>query len=149
MKSFFSILIFTCIVLLNTDIQSQSVSITDSNISKITERLENLSTVELVERRAVLKKSLNEEDDEDSGAAVILGSRSERLLELSIIEQLLILAGVILVDNISEDSTTPPDTVSPVITILGDNPATVELGNAYTDAGATADTGETVQNIAS
>ena len=52
-------------------------------------------------------------------------------------------------DNISEDSTTPPDTVSPVITILGDNPATVELGNAYTDAGASADTGETVVTIGS
>ena len=28
--------------------------------------------------------------------------------------------------------------LAPVITILGDNPATVELGTAYTDAGATA-----------
>ena len=32
----------------------------------------------------------------------------------------------------------------PVITIAGDNPATVELGSTYTDAGATADGGETV-----
>lgn len=30
------------------------------------------------------------------------------------------------------------DTVKPVITILGDNPATVVVGNSYTDAGATA-----------
>ena len=30
------------------------------------------------------------------------------------------------------------DTTAPVITVLGDNPATVELGTAYTDAGATA-----------
>jgi len=36
-------------------------------------------------------------------------------------------------------SNTPPaDTTGPVITILGDNPATVELGATYTDAGATA-----------
>ena len=134
MKFLNTLLLLTCIVFFNTNIQSQSLSITDSNITKITERLENLSTVELVERRAVLIKSLNEEE-EGSDAAVMLVSRSERLLELSIIEQLLILAGVILVDNITEDSTTPPDTVSPVITILGDNPATVELGDAYTDAG--------------
>ena len=146
MKFIYSILILSCIVLFNTDIQSQSASITDSNISKITERLENLSTVELVERRAVLINSLNDEG-EDSDAVAMLGSRSERLLELSIIEQLLILAGVILVDNVTEDSTTPPDTVSPVISILGDNPATVELGDVYVDAGATADTGETVVTI--
>jgi Tol biopolymer transport system component len=33
----------------------------------------------------------------------------------------------------------PPDTDAPVITILGDNPATVTEGDAYTDAGATAE----------
>ena len=36
------------------------------------------------------------------------------------------------------------DTTAPVITVIGDNPATVELGATYTDAGATADGGETV-----
>ena len=36
------------------------------------------------------------------------------------------------------------DTTAPVITVDGDNPATVELGATYTDAGATADGGETV-----
>ena len=146
MKFIYSITILSCIVLFSTNIESQSASITDNNISKITERLENLSTVELVERRAVIIKSLNDED-EDSDEVAMLGSRSERLLELSIIEQLLILAGVILVDNVTEDSSTPPDTVSPVISILGDNPATVELGDVYVDAGATADTGETVVTI--
>ena len=38
----------------------------------------------------------------------------------------------------------PPDTTAPVITVTGDNPASVELGDTYTDAGATADGGETV-----
>ncbi len=36
------------------------------------------------------------------------------------------------------------DTTAPVITLTGDNPATVELGATYTEAGATADGGETV-----
>jgi surface protein len=36
------------------------------------------------------------------------------------------------------------DTTDPVITVTGDNPATVEKGTTYSDAGATADTGETV-----
>ena len=33
------------------------------------------------------------------------------------------------------------DTTAPVITVTGDNPATVELGSTYTDAGATATDG--------
>ena len=36
------------------------------------------------------------------------------------------------------------DTTAPIINVLGDNPATVEMGSTYTDAGATADGGETV-----
>ena len=36
------------------------------------------------------------------------------------------------------------DTTAPVITVLGVNPATVELGATYTDAGASADGSETV-----
>jgi len=36
------------------------------------------------------------------------------------------------------------DTTPPVITVTGDNPLTVEKGSTYTDAGATADGGETV-----
>ena len=36
------------------------------------------------------------------------------------------------------------DTTAPVITVLGDNPAIVELGSTYTDAGATADGNEPV-----
>jgi hypothetical protein len=37
------------------------------------------------------------------------------------------------------DRGAPPDTDAPVITILGDNPATVTEGDTYTDAGATAE----------
>ena len=36
------------------------------------------------------------------------------------------------------------DTTLPVLTVLGDNPATVEMGDSYTDAGATSDGGEEV-----
>ena len=57
---------------------------------------------------------------------------------------MLILAGVSLLDSISQDSPNPPDTVFPVITVLGDNPATVELGSTYVDAGATSDGGESI-----
>ena len=39
------------------------------------------------------------------------------------------------------------DTTLPVLTVLGDNPATVEMGDSYTDAGATSDGGEEVTTI--
>ena len=36
-----------------------------------------------------------------------------------------------------DDSTDQNDTTLPVITLLGENPVTVEVGDTYTDAGAT------------
>ena len=103
--------------------------------------MESYSTDQLIERRNVLIKSL--EDDDEGTVIPPIDPKTRELfrIEISIIEQLLILAGVVLIDNISEDSTTPPDTVFPVITILGDNPASVELGSTYSDAGATTNEG--------
>ena len=153
------------IMLLSVD----TFAISDGDIAEITDRLENLSTDELVDRRKLLLAQVetlgedeyedgceNEIDDDKDGdiygddsdctaaAALPVSSNSAKLLEISIIEQLLLLAGVVLIDNVTEDSTTPPDTVFPIITILGNNPAIVELGSIYTDAGATSDGGETV-----
>ena len=93
-----------------------------------------------------MKALKNEDEDEDEDEIVFIppAERPAVLFEISVIEQLLILAGIVLADTISSETSTPPDSVSPVITVLGDNPATVELGDVYTDAGATADTGETV-----
>ena len=119
-------------------------TLSNERIAEISERLETYSTDKLIERRNFLKKEL-EEDDEDSPLVPIPEeTRTEMLFELSVIEQLLILAGVVLLDNITDETSTPPDTVSPVLTVLGDNPATVELGDSYVDAGATSDGGETV-----
>ena len=83
------------------------------------------------------------------GDGIPAGSPSERAIEISIIDALLVALGVVVLDNVTEDSSTPPDTVFPVLTILGDNPATVELGGTYTDAGATSDGGETVTSSGS
>ena len=128
----------------NTNIYA-SDAITDEKISKISKRLEAYSTDQLIERRNYLIKELDEDEDDDDDVILVPPvSKSDMMLELSIIEQLLILAGIGLVSSITEDSSTPPDSVSPVITVLGDNPATVELGDVYVDAGATADTGEAV-----
>ena len=90
------------------------------------------------------------DEDQDNTPELDPVSRSEMLLELSILEQLLVIAGLLILENVTDgtsvpsDPVVPPDTTPPVITVIGDNPATVELGTTYTDAGATADGGESV-----
>ena len=123
-------------------------SVSNERISEISQRLEGYSTDSLVERRNFLI-SYQEGDEQEDSNGVPAGSASERAIEISIIEALLVTLGVVMLDNVTEDSTTPPDTVFPVITILGDNPASVELGSTYTDAGATSDGGETVSSSGS
>ena len=138
-------------------IYGEENSISDEKISQITERLESYNTDSLIERRDFLV-SYQESGGANGNSAgaravdskgVAVGSASEISLEISIIEVMLVALGVVILDNITEDSTTPPDTVFPIITILGDNPATVELGSSYTDAGATSDGGETVSTSGS
>ena len=125
-------------------------TVSDERISEITQRLETYSTDSLVERRDFLVsyQDLGPQEDEPlvdvDGDGIPAGSASERAIEISIIDALLVVLGIVMIDNVTEDSSTPPDTLFPVITILGDNPATVELGGTYTDAGATSDGGETV-----
>ena len=123
-------------------------SVSDERISEISQRLETYSSNKLIERRDFLV-SYQEGDEQEDSNGVPAGSVSERAIEISIIEALLVALGVVILDNVTEDSITPPDTVFPVITILGDNPATVELGSTYTDAGATSDGGETVSSSGS
>ena len=129
--------------------------ISDEKISQITQRLEGYTTNELIERRNLLISYDEDNDDpnlkvpsmantEGTPLDLAATTRAERAFEISVIEALLLALGIVIADNVSEDTTTPPDTVFPVITILGDNPATVELGSSYTDAGATSDGGETV-----
>ena len=140
---FASFLLFS--VFVDAETKENTEYLTDAQIASISQRLESYSTDQLVDRRNFLMKALkNEDEDEDEIVFIPPAERPAVLFEISVIEQLLILAGIVLADTISSETSTPPDSVSPVITVLGDNPATVELGDVYTDAGATADTGETV-----
>ena len=132
----------------------QGFAITDNEIAEITERVEAYSTDELVERRQVLLAMLYADDEgvkELTDEAEALEKqieveanpevRQRLLLELSIVETILLALGVIVADDVTSSTPTPPDTVFPIITILGLNPATVELGSAYVDAGATTNEG--------
>ncbi len=118
--------------------------VSDERISEISQRLESYNTDSLIERRDFLVSYQDVKDPQVDEDGIPAGTPAERALEISIIEAMLIALGVVILDNVTEDSSIPPDTVFPVITILGDNPATVELGSSYTDAGATSDGGETV-----
>ena len=140
------LLSFSLVVLISSSsfIYGEENSISDEKISQITQRLEGYTTNELIERRNFLISYEEDNDAPTVAAALEAPTKAERAFEVSIIDALLLTLGIVIADNVLEDSTTPPDTVFPVITILGDNPATVELGSSYTDAGATSDGGETV-----
>ena len=43
-----------------------------------------------------------------------------------------------LIDNIASSYVEPADTTAPVITLLGEDPVAITVGDAYVDAGATA-----------
>ena len=51
-------------------------------------------------------------------------------------KKLLALVGAGAIASVTDDGY--DDNVPPVITVIGDNPATVELGDSYVDQGATA-----------
>ena len=149
---------YTSLLVLSSFLSVYSLAFTDGDIEEITDRLEGYSQSQLEDRREFLVAVLDEnvEDVKDcmgvvGGTSVINEDgvcteveetddeelRAFRLLELSIVEQALILLGVGIADNLLSDDD-DNDTEAPVITIQGDNPATVELGDSYTDAGATA-----------
>jgi hypothetical protein len=112
-------------------------------ISEIEKSVNSMGVKELQDRRAFLleeeSKILNQTnvlqaDAEGSSSASRL---STIRAELSAIQKALIaVLGVGAISALSDDGYN--DNVPPVITIIGGNPVTVELGDTYTDQGATA-----------
>ena len=55
---------------------------------------------------------------------------------------------MVLILELQQELVNVVDTTDPVITVTGDNPATVELGATYTDAGAVAvDFGQSMMSL--
>lgn len=116
------------------------------------QRLQKLSVPELVDRSKELKEemSLLQDEQESSQSPEKLKEISGRMTsigsELDMIQTILIALGAgALIAGISDDdddamsSITPsPDTLAPIINVLGSNPVSVEFGSTYVDAGATA-----------
>ena len=117
------------------------------------ERLSKMNVSELVAQAKELKQEalMLENMQESSQSPEKIKEASERLssigAEMSMINTLLIALGAgALIASISDDDddddmstvTPPADTLAPIISVLGDNPAFAEFGSTYVDAGATA-----------
>ena len=122
---------------------SNAFGISDSRLNEIESKVSNMGYEQLLSNRSSLideQRSLNtsqENTQSPSQNKAIAQRLNEIAAELSAIQKALIgLVGVAAVNALTDDGY--DDTIPPVITINGDNPATVELGATYSDAGATA-----------
>ena len=98
-NSFKSTLLSLILVLPFIAIPAVSEGVTEERIQEITKRLEPYSPDELLERREFLINALQDEDTEsEEGSST---SRTSMLLELSIVEQLLIALGILMIDDIN------------------------------------------------
>ena len=118
--------------------------ITDAQLSEIQTRVNSMSPAQLNNRYAELKSEQRmleaqaSENPSQSGSGSSSANRlAEIYAELSQIQKVLVaIAGLGAISALTDDGY--DDNVPPVITVNGVNPATVELGATYTDAGATA-----------
>ena len=117
--------------------------ISADKMAEIEQRVSSMGIKELQDRRSFLIKEesslFNQLDTTQNPSTK--KAMSERLAsvraELSAIQKaLLALVGAGVIASVTDDGY--DDNVPPVITVIGDNPATVELGDTYTDQGATA-----------
>ncbi|MEL0009853.1 MAG: DUF5011 domain-containing protein, partial [Flammeovirgaceae bacterium] len=107
--------------------------------------VDSMTIEELKDRKLFIEGKIVELEDEQENTQNpstnknITNTIAALNAELVYIVALLVGAGAILSDGGEiDDAPVVRDFTPPVITINGDNPATVELGGTYTDAGATA-----------
>ena len=112
-------------------------------MTEIESRVDSMSLSELQDRRSYLmrtERQLMATQSSTQNPSTVKSSSSrlaEIRAELSAIQKaLLAIAGLAAINSLTDDGY--DDNVPPVITVNGSNPATVELGTTYTDAGATA-----------
>ena len=120
-----------------------SADVTVEKMSDIESRVDSMSLNELQDRRSFLMREerqlmATQSSTQNPSTVKSTSSRlAEIRAELSAIQKALIaIVGVAAINAFLDDGYN--DNVPPVITINGSNPATVELGTTYTDAGATA-----------
>ena len=136
MKNFYLV----CLTVLSFGLTAE---VSSERLSQIDSRVNSMSMNELQDRRSYLVSEEAQLLDAQSNTQnpTTLKSTSSRLAEiaaeLSAIQKALIaVVGAAVLNNITSDSYN--DDVPPVITIIGSNPAAVELGGVYSDGGASA-----------
>ena len=138
------VLSFMLIAFFNVNAHAvNSYGLSSESYEAIENRVSLMSYNELISNKSSLQEELEELEDEagntqsPSQNKAIQERMSEILAELSAIQRAIVaIVGVAGVSALTDDGYN--DNVPPVITLLGDNPATVELGSTYTDAGALA-----------
>ena len=120
----------------DTLVPSAKLASIENSVSKMGVKELNLRMNELQDEKALLEtEQVNTQSPSRSKS--IAQRLAEINAELSAISKALIaIVGVGAISALTDDGYN--DNVPPVITIIGSNPATVELGATYTDAGATA-----------
>ena len=122
MKKFYLLSLTMVSLGLSTDINSET-------LSEMEARIGQMGVLELQDRRAFL---LQEQEGTQNPSRL-----KEIAAELSTIQKALVaLVGAAAIANLTDDGYN--DNVPPVITLNGSNPDSVELGDDYTDPGATA-----------
>jgi uncharacterized small protein (DUF1192 family) len=116
-------------------------SLSEEQYSTIENRLSGMSNAELQDRLSLLqedKASLEEEQKNGDASAESSTELSLINAEIFQIQQILgIVAAAGILTALTDDDS-DPDVTPPFLTILGDNPATVEVNTSYSDPGATA-----------
>ena len=135
MKNFYLVCLTILSFGLTAEVSQERMTQIDSNVA-------SMSMNELRDRRAYLMSEQSQllETQSSTQNPSTVKSTSGRLAEiraeLSAIQKALIgIVGIAAISALTDDGYN--DNVPPVITVNGSNPATVELGNTYSDAGAT------------
>ena len=127
---------------LSISISANDFGISDSYAEKMNERVSLMNYEQLVSQKSLLIDEKN--NLEMVGSNTQNPSENKRILlrlkeinaELSSIQKaLVVLVGASAASALFGDDGYN-DNIPPVITIIGDNPATAELGTTYIDAGA-------------
>ncbi|MDA8605111.1 DUF5011 domain-containing protein, partial [Gammaproteobacteria bacterium] len=137
MKNFYLV----CLTLISFGITAADVSV--EKMSDIESRVGSMSLNELQDRRSFLIReerqlmSTQLSTQNPSTIKSVSSRLAEIRAELSTLQKaLLAIVGAAAINALTDDGYN--DNVPPVIAINGNNPATVELGTTYSDAGATA-----------
>ena len=136
MKKFYLV----CLTLLSFGL---SADLSVEKISDIESRVDSMSLSELQDRRSFLMRQeaqlmATQSSTQNPSTVKTSSSRlAEIRAELSAIQKALIaIVGAAAINSLGDDGY--DRSIPPVITVNGANPASVELGSAYSDAGATA-----------